>query len=93
VSGIERLGDSAAFRGTGATSTASHRRKRQIPTRAQFASPSSWPNLVEPAKVTALEKLDEGERAHRIASGWLRAKLDPPRAGNVGNSAPESPTL
>jgi hypothetical protein len=25
--------------------------------------------------------------------GWLRPKLDPPRAGNVGTSAPENPTL
>jgi hypothetical protein len=50
-------------------------------------------DLVEPAKTTALEKLGEGEQAQRIAMGWLRPKLDPPRAGNVGTSAPENPTL
>ena len=32
-------------------------------------------DLVEPAKTTALEKLGEGERAQRIAVGWLRPKL------------------
>ncbi len=32
-------------------------------------------DLVEPAKVTALEKLGEGERAYRIAAGWVRGKL------------------
>jgi hypothetical protein len=32
-------------------------------------------DLVEPAKVTALEKLGEGERAFRIATGWVRGKL------------------
>jgi hypothetical protein len=32
-------------------------------------------DLVEPAKTTALEKLGEGERAQRIAIGWLRPKL------------------
>jgi hypothetical protein len=39
--------------------------------------------LVEPAKVTALEKLGEGERAFRIAAGWVRGRLgaaDPSRA-------------
>ncbi|HYN70012.1 MAG TPA: hypothetical protein VEX41_07370 [Candidatus Eisenbacteria bacterium] len=34
-------------------------------------------DLVEPAKVTALEKLGEGERAMRIATGWLRARAAP----------------
>jgi len=32
-------------------------------------------DLVEPAKTTALEKLGEGERAQRIAIGWLRPKF------------------
>ena len=32
-------------------------------------------DLVEPAKATALQELGEGERAHSIAIGWLRAKL------------------
>jgi len=32
-------------------------------------------DLVEPAKTTALEKLDEGRQAFAIATGWLRAKL------------------
>ena len=34
-------------------------------------------DLVEPAKVTALERLGEGERAQGIAIGWLRPKLAP----------------
>ncbi len=32
-------------------------------------------DLVEPAKVTALRELGEGERAHGIAIRWLRARL------------------
>jgi hypothetical protein len=32
-------------------------------------------DLVEPAKTTALEKLGDGERAQRIAIGWLRPKF------------------
>ncbi len=32
-------------------------------------------DLVEPAKVTALEQLGEGQRALGIAAGWVRAKL------------------
>lgn len=32
-------------------------------------------DLVEPAKSTALEKLGLGERAMRIATDWLRAKM------------------
>jgi hypothetical protein len=32
--------------------------------------------LDEPAKVTAPEKLGEGERARRIATAWLRPKLE-----------------
>lgn len=32
-------------------------------------------DLVEPARATALEKLGVGERAIRIATGWLRAKM------------------
>jgi hypothetical protein len=37
-------------------------------------------DLVEPAKVTALQELGEGERAHGIATRWLRSRL--------GRSAP-----
>lgn len=33
-------------------------------------------DLVEPAKATALEKLGEGEHGWRIATDWLRSKLD-----------------
>lgn len=33
-------------------------------------------DLVEPAKVTALERLGEGRRALGIATSWLRAKLE-----------------
>jgi hypothetical protein len=32
-------------------------------------------DLVEPARVTTLEKLDEGRQALTIATGWLRAKM------------------
>jgi hypothetical protein len=32
-------------------------------------------DLVEPAKADALEKLDEGQRALGIATGWLQAKM------------------
>jgi hypothetical protein len=31
-------------------------------------------DLIEPARSTALEKLDEGRQAHRIATDWLRSK-------------------
>ena len=31
-------------------------------------------DLVEPARATALEKLDEGYQAHRVATDWLRSK-------------------
>ena len=34
-------------------------------------------DLVEHSKATALEKLGEGERGWRIATDWLRTKLDP----------------
>jgi hypothetical protein len=34
-------------------------------------------DLVEPAKVEALDKLGEGERALGIAAGWVRGKLAP----------------
>ena len=32
-------------------------------------------DLVEPAKAAALEKLDEGQRAFGVATGWLRTNL------------------
>jgi hypothetical protein len=34
-------------------------------------------DLIEPAKADALEKLGEGRQALGIATGWVRAKLDP----------------
>jgi hypothetical protein len=34
-------------------------------------------DLVEPAKAAALDKLDEGQRALGIATGWVRDKLAP----------------
>jgi hypothetical protein len=37
--------------------------------------PELLADLVEPAKATALEKLGEGERAIRIATAWLRARV------------------
>ena len=33
-------------------------------------------DFVEPAKVAALEDLDEGHQAFGIATGWLRGKLE-----------------
>jgi hypothetical protein len=41
-------------------------------------------DLVEPARVTALEKLGEGARASGLAAGWVRSQLGP--AG--GDDAP-----
>jgi hypothetical protein len=38
-------------------------------------------DLIEPARSTALEKLDVGRLAHRLATGWLRSKLQSPPAG------------
>jgi hypothetical protein len=40
-------------------------------------TPELLADLVEPAKVTALEKLGEGERAIRIATGWVRQRAHP----------------
>jgi hypothetical protein len=39
--------------------------------------PEILADLVEPAKATAFEKLGEGERAIRIATGWLRGQVAP----------------
>lgn len=39
-------------------------------------------DLVEPAKAAALDKLDEGQRALGIATGWVRAKLAPNAVSN-----------
>lgn len=50
-------------------------------------------DLVEPAKAIALEKLGEGESALRIATSWLRAKLDRSRAATEPDSSPEDSTL
>ena len=50
-------------------------------------------DLVEPAKSTALEKLGESERARTIATGWLRAKLEPSRAATDADATPDAPTL
>lgn len=36
--------------------------------------PSAVADLVEPAKVTALEKIGEGDRAIRIATSWVRGR-------------------
>ena len=47
-------------------------------------------DLVEPAKVTALEKLDEGRRALTIATDWLRSKLEPSQAETDADSAKAS---
>lgn len=39
--------------------------------------PAVLASLVEPAKVTALEKLGSGDRAIRIATRWVRGKAAP----------------
>lgn len=49
-------------------------------------------DLVEPSRVMALKKLDEGQRAFTIATTWLRTKVQPPSAV-PGFSASEVPTL
>lgn len=49
-------------------------------------------DLVEPARSTALDKLDEGRNALSIATRWLRAKLEPSRAVTDVDSAPDAPT-
>jgi hypothetical protein len=41
-------------------------------------------DLVEPARVTALEKLGEGARASGLAARWVRSQLGPAR----GDDAP-----
>lgn len=47
-------------------------------------------DLVEPAKVTALEKLGESQRALRIAQGWLRPQLSQEPVGNPFGLAVEA---
>jgi hypothetical protein len=47
--------------------------------------PALLADLVEPAKVTALEKLGEGDRAFRIATSWLRSRRP---AGSVSDAPP-----
>lgn len=50
-------------------------------------------DLVEPAKATALEKLGQGERGLRIATGWLRTKLDATRADAEADFTMDARTL
>jgi hypothetical protein len=49
-------------------------------------------DLVEPARVTALEKLDEGRRALTIATRWLRSKFVLSRVEMDADGGPEAPT-
>jgi hypothetical protein len=49
-------------------------------------------DVVESARATTLERLDEGRQALTIATGWLRAKLAPSRADTDADSTPEGPT-
>jgi hypothetical protein len=44
-------------------------------------------DLVEPARSTTLEKLDEGREAIRIASRWVRSRLRPAEAPEEGPTA------
>jgi hypothetical protein len=37
-------------------------------------------DLIEPARATALEKLDEHRRAVKIAKEWVRSRLEPSAA-------------
>jgi len=49
-------------------------------------------DLVEPARVAALEKLDEGRRALTIATRWLRSKFVLSRVEMDADGGPEAPT-
>ena len=51
------------------------------------------PDLVEPARVVALEKLDETRRAFTIATDWLRSKAQASGADMSDASVPEAPPL
>jgi len=39
-------------------------------------APAGRQGLVEPAKTSAVEKLGESERAVKIATNWVRAKVE-----------------
>lgn len=49
-------------------------------------------DLVEPARVTALDKLDEGRRATTVATRWLRSKFARSRVDTDADAGPEGPT-
>jgi hypothetical protein len=49
--------------------------------------------LVEPARATALDKLDEGRQALTIATGWLRSKTQPRSAATDAEGSSQAPTL
>jgi hypothetical protein len=51
------------------------------------------PDLVEPARVVALEKLDETRRAFTIAIDWLRSKAQVSDADASDTSPPEATSL
>jgi len=50
-------------------------------------------DLVEPARSTALDKLDEGRQALTIATDWLRSKVRPLPAANDRSGPPTAATL
>lgn len=49
-------------------------------------------DFVEPARATALEKLDEGRQALTIATGWLHSKVAPPGSPEGLIRPPQAPT-
>lgn len=50
-------------------------------------------DLIEPARSTALDKLDEGRQALTIATGWLRSKRQPRTAAPDAEGPPTTSTL
>jgi hypothetical protein len=49
--------------------------------------PAQSPDLIEPARSTAIDKLDEGRQALVLATGWLRSKRSA-EAATRGGEAP-----
>jgi hypothetical protein len=50
-------------------------------------------DLVEPARSTALDTLDEGRQALAIATGWLRSKRQPQPVATDTDGSHEASTL
>jgi hypothetical protein len=50
-------------------------------------------DLVDPARTTTLEKLDEGRQAIAIATGWVRSKMGSSLPASDADGPPHGPTL